>query len=136
MAKFLEENAKDAPVKDVLWEAQQLQTESVQIIDPGIGKEKIIRSYFFKAMELPKGAPKPTKLVIIESYKRLIGNMLWADGLEPVYDAPIQLYTKSEARKFPQVRAKMLKEKADFVIMIQCEARRGQSILETAQIAK
>ncbi len=46
--QLIETNAKDAPVKDVLWNAQEAKTEEVKIQDPGVGKANILRFFFFK----------------------------------------------------------------------------------------
>ena len=127
---FKELDAQNAPVKNIDWEAAQLETDAVPIIDPGIGKEKLLRSFFFKAAPVPKGTPRPTKLELISHYKRLIADFLWKDGLSPIEHETVQLYTKAEANKFKSLRAKMYEEKADFVIMVLAEARHGQSITD------
>ena len=133
--KFIELDAKNAPSDHIQWDTAQLQTESIPIIDPGVGEKMIVRSFFFKASPLPKGIPKPTKLEIINSYKRLLESTLWSDGLIPVMNADIKLYTKGEIKKYPQLRKKFIQEKADFVIMLTAEARKGVNILENAQKA-
>lgn len=134
--KFLEQGATETKSGDVTWEANHIQTDAIQIIDPGVGKERVVRSFFFKAVPQLQGQPKPTKLQIIESYKRFIEQMIWSDGLTPVMHAPVQLYTRKEVGKFKSLRAKFLEEKADFVIMVLCEASGINTILEKPRIAQ
>lgn len=121
--------------KDNKWEVAGVETETIPIIDPGIGGEAIMRSFFFKSAPRPKGERNPTKLEIISSYKKFIENTLWMDGLEPDELHPIQLYVRKDVKKYPQVLAKMIQEKADFVIMLLTHPRKGQSVIETPRKA-
>lgn len=123
--KYLEENAVNSPVKNIEWEVNHIQTESIQIKDPGTGKGTIIRSFFFKGIPTPPGMPKPTKADVISQFKGVIEKMLWSDGLHAIPEATVTLYTKSQVKKFPSLKAKMLEENADFVIMVAAESNGG-----------
>lgn len=124
--KILETNAKDAPVKDVLWEGQTLETEPIKIVDPGVGKGVIVRNFFFKKNPAIKPARKSE---IISWYKKFIEQMLWKDGLSPIDERIPQLYTKAELKK-GALKTKMIQEGADFVIMVLCQARLGVNIVD------
>lgn len=125
----------EGELTDYHHEVAGIETETVPIVDPGVGGAAIMRSFFFKSAPRPKTEKNPTKAEIISSYKRFIENSLWMDGLEPDELHPIQLYTKKDVKKYPQVLAKMIQEKADFVIMLLTHPRKGQTVLETPRKA-
>ena len=104
---IIEENAKDAPVKDIEWEAQEIESEKFQMIDPGVGKEVVLRSFFFKSAPIPKGFPKPTKAQIVSHFKKLIETKLWQDGLAPLEHRVPQVTFLRELKKGQQLRSKM-----------------------------
>lgn len=133
--QIIESNAKDAPVKDILWNAQEMQTEGVRIIDPGVGREVVVRHFFFKSIPLPKGVPKPTKRELISYYKRLIEMSLWSDGLIVREDKPLELVELHTAHKIsPTLYRKMKIEEADFVILVLASSRLGQVFADKPQI--
>ncbi len=130
--QVVEKDAKDAPVKDVLWNAQEAQTEAVPMIDPGIGDGVILRSFFFKAAPVPKGFRPPTKVQIISHYKKLIETMLWKDGMTALAHRSPVLNTYKETKR-GQLKMKMKDEGADFVIMVLAQARAGVTITDQAR---
>lgn len=130
---FIEMDAQNAPVKDIKWGAQQIQAQSDRIEDPGIGKGVVVRNFFFKAPPREKGKPTPSKKDIFLSFKPLIGTSLWADGLTPLEGKEIHLYTKKQLKP-GLLRNAMLKEGADFVIMILAQPRSGVSVADTPLI--
>lgn len=135
--QIIETNAKDAPVKDVLWNVNQLETESVRIQDPGAGSAVVLRQFYFK--ETPQAArlPKPTKLQLINQHKRLIETTLWADGLIIRYDRPIEVLSLSQARKVSKsLHRQMLIHRANFVILVMAEPRSGKVVTDQFSIAK
>lgn len=82
--QLIEINAKDAPVKDINWEAQEMQTEKVEIRDPGQGKPLILRTFEFQLNPaLPKDF-KFSKQDIFNSHGQQIKTLLWADGMIPL----------------------------------------------------
>lgn len=129
--QIIEGNAKNSPVRDVLWNAQEIQTEGVKIIDPGVGKEVVVRHFFFKSIPLFKGISKPTKRELISHYKKLIEMSLWGDGLIVREDKPLELIELKSAYKVsPTLYKKMRIEEADFVILVLASARAGQVIID------
>ena len=133
--QIIESNAKNAPVKDILWNAQEARTEGVRIIDPGVGREVVVRHFFFKSIPLPKGVPKPTKRELISYYKRLIEMSLWSDGLIVREDKPLELVELHTAHKIsPTLYRKMKIEEADFVILVLASSRLGQVFADKPQI--
>ncbi len=135
-SQIIEENARGAPVKDILWNPSQIETESIKIQDPGVGKEVILRHFFFKYVPVPKGTPNPTKQQIVAHYKKLIEMTLWGDGLIIREDKPLEVHTQKSAKKISKsLYAKMKSERADFVILCLAEPRRGVHVRETPNIA-
>ena len=88
--KHLEINAIDAPVKDIMWEAQEAQSElSAPLVDDGSGKPVILRRFQFK---FPPNLPhKPTKKEILTYHKDKLNIFLWKDELELVLEPKIQI---------------------------------------------
>lgn len=131
--KILEENAQGAPVKDVLWEAHQAQTEGFPIIDPGVGKETVLRFFFFKAMP----GIKATRHEIFSQFKRMIEMNLWGDGLIPRDEKAIEFHTKSSAKKVSKsLYQKMKQENADYVILVLAQPRAGVTVTDKPFQAK
>lgn len=129
--QIVETKAKDAPVKDILWNAAQLSSEPVRIVDPGVGKAHVLRHFFFKKFPRSKGTPAPSKLDVINHFKRLIEITLWGDGLIIREDKPIELHTLKKARKIsPTLHSEMLKHGADFCILVLAYPRAGVTVLE------
>ena len=131
--QIIEANAKDAPVKDVLWNANEIQTGSTPLIDPGVGTTNVLRHFFFKSLPLPKGVPKPDKHEIVSHYKKLIETTLWGDGLIIREDKPLEVHSLQKAKGVSQsLYTKMLKEGADFVILCLATPRKGQTVTNQA----
>ncbi len=135
--EIIEANAKDAPVKDIHWDATQAQTDSVPIIDPGVGKAVVLRHFFFKSQPVPKGYPKPDKLQILSQFKRLIEMSLWGDGLIIREDKPIEVHNVGKVKKISKtLYMKMKDEGADFVILCLASPRMGVSVVDKVHQAK
>ena len=134
--QVIETNAKGAPVKDVLWNSAQVETESHQIQDPGAGGEVILRHFFFKALPLPPNVPKPDKHQIVAQFKKLIEMTLFGDGYMIREDKPIEVHTLQKVKKISKtLYKKMLVENADFVILCLASPRRGVTVHDKAHIA-
>mgnify|MGYP001580350808 CR=1 FL=1 len=124
--QIIESNAKDAPVKDILWNAKEIQTEGVRIIDPMEGDMVVLRHFFFAMKPQITGSPRPTKQQILGENKKLIEISLWSDGLEPKEGTPIEVSTKKQIRTIsPTLYNAMVNNKADYVIQILCNKRKG-----------
>lgn len=132
-ATFVEMDAKDSPVKDINWQAHQVETKSDPIRDPGTGQALIVRNFFFKAPPREKGKPTPSKREIIESQKHYMGMTLYGDGLSPLEDKAVKLYTKKEL-KSGILKSKLIQEGADFVIVVVATPRQGVAVAERPNI--
>ncbi len=130
---FIEQDATDAPVKDINWGVQQLEAHADPINDPGLGQGVVVRNFFFKSPPRQQGQTRPSKQDIIAGHKHIMGTMLWADGLVPLEDKAVRLYSKKEV-KSGMLKAKMLKEGADFVIMVLASPRSGVALAEKPQL--
>lgn len=131
---LIEENAANAPAKDLLWNAQKIETEGVQIIDPGVGKEVVLRHFFFKAQPMPKGTPRLDKHQIVSQFKRLIEMSLWGDGLIIREDKSLEVHTLQKAKKISKaLYLKMRQEGSDFVIMCLATPRAGVNVTDTVR---
>lgn len=111
---FVEKDAKNAPVKDITWEATQAQTDGEQIADWGSGKPTILRRFEFKFPPGFKGKPKK-KDILTEGYIKHLENRLWADELEMV------------------VEPKVAFTEGGFSVFATCQAKRGSLIPRYAQ---
>lgn len=135
--QLIETNAKGAPVKDVLWNANEATTESIRIQDPGTGGDVILRHFFFKKSPMSARLPRPTKLDILNQNKRLIETTLWADGLIIRFDKPIEVHTRQKIKKISKtLYMEMVRNGSDFVIIVLCEPRRGVVVREKPLIAQ
>lgn len=127
--KLLETNAVNAPVKDILWEAQEAQTEGVRIVDPGVGKAVVLRHFLFKALPRPKWVPAPDKHQIVSQFKQAIEMSLWGDGLIIREDKQLEVHSLQKAKTISKsLYHKMLEEGADFCILCLAEPRQGVSV--------
>lgn len=132
--QIVETDAIDAPVKDINWNANQIETDTVPIVDPGTGGKIVLRWFFFKAAPIPKGFRKPTRQQILEQYKRLVDEFLWKDGLEPLSHKPAKVILRKEV-KSDELKAQFFEAGADFAIAISAWPRMGQSVIDKARIA-
>ena len=118
-------------------DVNKIETEPVQIRDPGVGKEVILRHFFFKAPPLPPGERRPNKLELINQFKRLIETNLWGDGLIIREDKPIEVHTRQKAKQVSKsLYMKMQQEGADFVILVLAEPRMAQVVHDKPHIAQ
>lgn len=90
--KILEVNAVGSPVKDIAWEAQEMNAEvSTPLVDDGSGKPVILRRFQF---QFPPNLPhKPTKKQILEYHKDKLNIFLWKDELELVQTPKVRVHT-------------------------------------------
>lgn len=130
---FVEMNVADAPVKHIKWGAQQLETKSDPLHDPATGGGVVVRNFFIKAAPRQKGQAAPSKKKIIESFKQMMEISLFGDGLVPLDDKPVRLYTKRQLKP-GLLRNKMISEGADMVIMVLAKPRMGVSLADKPQV--
>ncbi len=96
--------------------ASNLETPSIRLEDPGIGKTVLIRAFDFKINPNIKEIPL-TKQEIFNHHARQIQTILWADGLKPLEDIA------------PRV---ILNEKDGFYhIFVSCEAKLSTVFADT-----
>lgn len=89
---FVEKDAKGAPVKDIAWQASQIEAQSDTKLedDTGYGKAIVIRMFEFAIN--PNGWPnKPTKQELFNAHLHGIEVMLWRDGLKVMTDVEPRL---------------------------------------------
>ena len=137
--QIVEAGTKDAPVKDILWNASQIETERTRILDPGIGRPRILRHFFFKANPeiLGPGKRRPVKQEIFNAFQNLIRINLWGDGLVVNPDHPPEIHTRKSVKGLSTVLyMEMVKNNTDFVIQVLAEPRLGQAVIERPLIAK
>lgn len=81
---IVEENAIDAPVKDIHWEASQIDTESETHLedDEGYGGVAVVRMFEFSKNPQSFRDHPPTKQELFNSHLKGIEVMLWKDGLQ------------------------------------------------------
>lgn len=117
-AELIEEGVKDAPVKDIKWEAQQIEAHSDPLVDKAQGKPIILRTFEFQLNpNLPKNI-KFSKQDIFNSHKELIEKILWGDGLRPLDEV-----------KPPKVQ--ISKKLNKYRIFLVCQPRSGATVVDT-----
>lgn len=83
--KVKEKDAKDAPVKDIEWEGEELVAESETKLesDLGTGQPIVLRFFDFGANVETFRQHKPTAQDLFNSHLRGMESLLWRDGLKP-----------------------------------------------------
>lgn len=99
------------------WYGRDVYTQSKPMIDPGTGKEVIIRKFEFGLNPLYKGN-KPNKQDIFNMHWRQLRNILWGDGLVPMESVP------------PRVE---FRDNNVYWIFLTCEARLNTVIADKVQ---
>lgn len=99
--KVLEKDAKDAPVKDIQWEGEEVGVESTTKLqsDKGTGQEIILRFFDFAANPESFRQHKPTEQELFEHHRKGMEAMLWNDGLTPCFAIePRLLFSKDHTQ--------------------------------------
>ena len=107
--EYIEENADDAPVKDIKWQTQDLEFQSDFKQDKGQGKPIILREFDFS---IKPGVDLPSKEEIAETYQRFIDQFLWKDSLRRIAEL------------------KVIIEKDKFRIFATCQGKTGAILLD------
>lgn len=120
-AKILEENAVNAPVRDVSWDVNSIQTESETNLeqDEGTGGAVIVRQFIFSANPQTFKFHPPTKQELFNHHIKQLEMFLWKDGLK--------IMTNVEPRLI------FNKKKTQYTIIVGAEPMRGQMLLQTPQ---
>ncbi len=86
--KVKELDAKNAPVKDIEWEGEELGTESTTKLesDQGTGQAVVLRFFDFAANTEVFKQHKPTAQELFQSHSMGMKALLWKDGMTP-YEA-------------------------------------------------
>lgn len=84
LGQVIEQNAVNAPVKDVLWNANQINTESETHLedDLGEGEAAIIRAFDFASNPEAFKEHIPSKQELFNHHYKGIEAMLWRDGMK------------------------------------------------------
>lgn len=96
-----------------------LQTEGVPVMDPGVGKTISIRVFDFKMDPLKAKNFNVDQQTLFNTHASQIKTILWADGLIPMEQA--------------SPRVVIHKKKKMYQILIACEPRLHQTIIEKPQ---
>lgn len=107
--ELTEENAENAPVKDIKWHGQEIGVQADPLQDRAKGRAIILRCFDFARMP---GVELPSKEELIEAHKKTIDTFLWKDSLVRIQDL------------------KIIIEKDKFRIFATCQAKSGAVILE------
>lgn len=83
--KVKELNAKDAPVKDLEWEGEEVTAESTTKLesDTGEGQAIVLRFFDFGVNPETFKSHKPTAQELFNSHMRGMESLLWKDQLKP-----------------------------------------------------
>jgi len=111
LKQLIQQDAPDAPVKDVAWEASQASAESSTHLedDAGYGEPIVIRMFEFAVNPEAFKAHKPTAQELFNTHLRGIEVMLWKDGLQIL----------------PEVEPRMQMGKKKYRIFVGAKASRG-----------
>jgi hypothetical protein len=99
--KVLERDAKEAPVKDIEWEGEEVGAESTTKLeeDKGTGSEIIMRFFDFASNVEAFKQHRPTEQELFETHRKGIEALLWTDGLAPCYAIePRLLFSKDKSQ--------------------------------------
>lgn len=90
-----------------------LESDKVQVIDKGVGKQVLIRTFDFK---MNPNLQTVDKQGIFNAHAKQIATMLWADGLRPLDDISPRVIVHAE--------------KGTYQIFVTCEAKTGTVFAE------
>ncbi len=119
--KAIEVDAKDAPVKDIEWEGEELGVESTTKLesDKGEGQPIVLRFFTFAANPEAFKQEIPSTQQLFDSHRRGMEAQLWTDGL-----SPYQLI---------EPRLVFSKDKSHYRFVISCIPSLGQSLVDRPQ---
>lgn len=116
--EVVEAGAKDAPVEDIKWTGQTLNTEGDIALeeDQGHGAAVVVRCFTFAVNPQTFAQHTPTKQEIFNTHYKQIEINLWQDGL----------------KVFPEFnpRVTLAKDKKSYSIFVASTPARGQTLLE------
>lgn len=98
--KVIEENAVDAPVKDIEWEGEEVYAESETKLtdDHGTGQRVVLRFFDFRANPLTFRQYRPTAQELFSSHRMGMEALLWRDGLVPFHEVePRLMFSKDQS---------------------------------------
>lgn len=98
---LLEINAKDAPVKDIAWDAQEIEVQSDTKLedDAGSGGAAIIRCFEFGINPAVFQENPPTKQDLFNAHHKGIETMLWRDGMKVMPEVNPRIVIESNTYK-------------------------------------
>lgn len=100
--KVTEENAKDAPVRDIEWEGEEVTAHSDTRItdDTGTGQEVVLRFFDFAADDAVFRATRPTAQQLFDSHRKGMEDLLWSDGFTPIREIEPRLLFSKDGRYY------------------------------------
>ena len=111
--KHIEHNAQNAPVKDIEWQGQTVETPTTPLMNDDTGKPIILRQFEFQLPPL-KAEEMPTAEQFIAVHKTKIMGFLWRDELVPIQE----------------FKCIFSKDNTHAKILVTCQAKAGSTILE------
>jgi len=98
----IEENAKDAPQKDLEWEAEQITAKSTTKItdDKGVGESIVLRFFSFAANPEKFHAHQPDAQHLFNEHIKGMESLLWGDGLKPHYQVQPRILFSVDGMKY------------------------------------
>lgn len=117
--RFTEVNAKNAPVKDIPWDANQIEVQSDTHLedDEGVGGAAIIRCFEFGVNPAAFKEHQPTTQQLFNSHLKGIEVMLWRDGM----------------KIFNEVEPRIVFDKTTYKIFVSAIPMRGHILREKPQ---
>lgn len=99
---LIEENVQDAPVKDVHWNVNQIDTASETHLedDEGYGSAAIIRRFEFGMNPEAFKIHTPTRQELFNHHIKGIEIMLWRDGMRLMTEVEPRLVMNEKAGKY------------------------------------
>lgn len=100
--KFVETDAKDAPVKDVHYDLQNLEVQSQTHLedDHGGGGSAIIRMFEFGMNPLAFSQHRPSKQELFNSHFKGIELALWRDGMKVIPEVNPRIIVDEKAGSY------------------------------------
>ena len=95
-----------------------LESDKVQVVDPGVGKQVLIRTFEF-SMNPAMKQTLVDKQALFNNHAKQIATILWGDGLRPLDTIPPRVIIDSE--------------KSIYRIFVTCEAKSGAVFADTTR---
>ena len=100
--KAFEKNAKNAPVKNIEWEGEEVTTHSQINLeeDTGTGKEVILRFFDFGVNFQAFKNHKPSAQELFDNHRQGLESLMWRDGLRPFEEVEPRLIFSKDKKHY------------------------------------